>query len=222
MTLNSAAIILGIGLALALPAQAQGRCWTSTDYVDLYFRQFNGQVPLPHLRSPEQKALFEHLIDPCNLTQIVEQPVADEEKLRQLRIILASLGSFRAAYEVAVMVGEPLEQELAAVQAYSLQAAEAELSIDRLAPNREGSTAAWVTLVAGVLDSIGNTERYTPSQVNLMADAVTRYYPAISVALGEADRQRLRAKVLNLAPKSEDARFLRAIARMKEVVAALP
>ncbi len=216
MTLKSSAIILGVSLALVLPGQAQSRCWTSEDYVDLYFQQFNGQVPLPHLRSPEQKALFEHLIDPCNLSQIAEQPVSNEEKLRQLRIILASLGNFRAAYEVAVMVGEPLEHELAEVQAYSLQAAAIAAGL-----GNEDNKAAWVTMVAGVLDSIGNTGRYTPSQAILMADAVSLHYPAISEALNSADRERLRTKVQKLAVKSSNSGLLQAIARMKEVVASL-
>ena len=217
MSFKAWAIILGLSLALALPGQAQSRCWTSEDYVDLYFRQFNGQVPLPHLRSPEQKALFEHLIDACNLSQIIEQRVSNDEKLRQLRIILASLGSFRSAYEVAVMVGEPLEQELAAVQAYSLHAAGIAAGL-----GSGENKAAWVTMVAGVLDSIGNTGRYTPSHAILMADAVTLHYPAISVALNRADRERLRAKVLNLVPKTNYAGLLQAIARMKVVVADLP
>ena len=200
-----------------MPLQAQGHCWTSKDYVDLYFQQFNGRVPLPHLRKPEQKALFEHLIDPCNLSQIVAQPVSNDEKLRHLRIILASLGSFRAAYEVAVMVGEPLQQELAAVQAYSLSAADTEAGLD----SQDGK-AAWATLVAGVLDSIGNVERYTPSQAMLMADAITKHYPVISTALSAQDRERLRAKVQNVVPKTDNAGLLQAIARMKEVVANLP
>ena len=220
MTRASGAIVIGFCLVLplqVLQAHAADKCWTSSDYVDLYFRQFNGQVPLPHLRSPEQKALFEQLIDPCNLNRILEQPVSNDEKLRHLRIILASLGSFRAAYEVAVMVGEPLQQELAAVQAYSLSAADTEAGLD----SQDGK-AAWATLVAGVLDSISDTGRYTPSQAMLMADAITKHYPVISTALSAQDRERLRAKVQNVVPKTDNAGLLQAIARMKEVVANLP
>jgi hypothetical protein len=220
----SRALVLGFCLALPLQTLSSlsgDKCWTGTDYVDLYFRQFNGHVPLPHLRSPEQKALFEHLIDPCNLSQFLARPVSVDEKLRQLRIILASLGGFRAAYEVAVMVGEPLEQELASVQAYSLQVADAEWSLHDPHMQNQGK-ASWSTMVAGVLDSIGNTERYTPSQAMLMADAVIQYYPAIAKALAESDRQRLRSKVEKLVPKGGNAELVRAIEQMKQAVATSP
>ena len=100
-------------LALTLTAaRAEDSPWTSRDYVDFYFRHYNGHVPLPHLRDEAQKALFKHLIDPGNITRIAQTSVSNDEKLRQLRIILAVLGSYRAAYNVAVIVGEPLQQEL--------------------------------------------------------------------------------------------------------------
>lgn len=54
------------------------------------------------------------------MTEIVLSTISNVEKLSELRIILASLGAYRASYEVAVMVGEPLEQELALIQTYSL------------------------------------------------------------------------------------------------------
>ena len=72
-----------------------------------------------------QKALFNHLIDPGNITRIEQAPVSNDEKLRQLRIILAMLGSYRAAYNVAVIVGEPLQQELTLVQVHTLEVAAA-------------------------------------------------------------------------------------------------
>ena len=108
--------------------------WTSSDYVDLYFRHYNGRVPLPHLRDEAQKALFSHLIDPANIALIVEAPVSNDEKLRQLRIILAVLGAYRAAYNVAVIVGEPLAQELTLVQVHTLEVADAVAKLVRLSP----------------------------------------------------------------------------------------
>ena len=113
-------LCLGAVLATAI-ARADESQWSSRDYVDLYFRHYNGHVPLPHLREEAQKVLFNHLVDPANITRIEGAPISDDEKLRQLRIILAVLGSYRAAYNVAVIVGEPLVAELTEVQAYSLQ-----------------------------------------------------------------------------------------------------
>ena len=118
--------IVWLCLALTITAaRADDSQWTSRDYVDFYFRHYNGQVPLPHLRDEKQKTLFNHLIDPGNITRIEQAPVWNGEKLRQLRIILAILGSYRAAYNVAVIIGEPLQQELTLVQIHTLEVAAA-------------------------------------------------------------------------------------------------
>ncbi len=67
-----------VWLCLALTitaAKAQDSQWTSRDYVDFYFRHYNGHVPLPHLRDETQKALFNHLVDPGNITRIENHPL---------------------------------------------------------------------------------------------------------------------------------------------------
>ena len=172
-------------------ARAEDSQWTSRDYVDFYFRHYNGHVPLPHLRDEKQKALFKHLIDPGNITRIEESPASDDEKLRQLRIILAILGSYRAAYNVAVIVGEPLQQELTLVQVHTLEVADAVAKLVRLSQADEGASTAWATLVEGVIESVGDSKRYSPSQRTAMADAVTLHYPAIAAVLSENERRRL-------------------------------
>jgi hypothetical protein len=190
----SASWIVRLCLCLALAtaaAKADEASWTSRDYVDLYFRHYNGRVPLPHLRDAAQRALFNHLVDPANITRIETAPVSNGEKLRQLRIILAVLGAYRAAYNVAVMVGEPLEQELTLVQIHSLEVAEAVAKLVRLSPTDEGSSTAWATLVEGVIESVGDSKVYSPAQSAIMADAVTLHYPTIAAVLAEDDRHRL-------------------------------
>ena len=122
--MRTAFAVLSLALATSL-ALADDSQWSSHDYVDFYFRHYNGHVPLPHLRDETQKDLFRHLTDPGNITRIQQAPVSDDEKLRQLRIILAILGSYRAAYNVAVIVGEPLQQELTLVQVHTLEVAAA-------------------------------------------------------------------------------------------------
>ena len=121
-------------------------------------------MPLPHLRDEAQKALFNHLIDPGNITRIVEAPVSNDEKLRQLRIILAVLGAYRAAYNVAVIVGEPLQQELTLVQVHTLEVADAVASLCACHPRSEGAATAWATLVEGVIESVGDSKLYSPAQ----------------------------------------------------------
>ncbi|MEQ1522723.1 MAG: hypothetical protein ABL936_15755 [Aestuariivirga sp.] len=172
-------------------AEAEDRQWTSRDYVDFYFRHYNGHVPLPHLRDETQKALFNHLIDPGNIIGIEQAPVSNDEKLRQLRIILAVLGSYRAAYNVAVIVGEPLQQELTLVQIHTLEVTDAVAKLVRLSHAEEGSSTAWATLVEGVIESVGDSKRYSSTQRTAMANAVTLHYPAISAVLSENERHRL-------------------------------
>jgi hypothetical protein len=213
--LRIAALIL---VLMVTAAKADGTTWTSRDYVDLFFRHYNGHVPLPHLREPTQKALFHHLVDPRNITGILDAPVSRDEKRRQLEIILALLGAYRADYNMAVIVGEPLEQELTLVQAYSLEvtAALARLMGEEQSAGRAAS--AWTTLVEGVIVSIGESTRYTPAQSAAMADAITLHYPAISAVLPEADRRRLRERAASLSAEGRGDYLHAAIARMQQVL----
>ena len=184
--------IIWLCLALTITAaRAEDSQWTSRDYVDLYFRHYNGHVPLPHLRDAAQKALFNHLIDPGNISRIEHAPISNDEKLRQLRIILAVLGSYRAAYNVAVIVGEPLQQELTLVQVHTLEVADAVAKLVRLSHADEGASTAWATLVEGVIESVGDSKRYSSIQRTVMADAVILHYPAIAAVLSGDERHRL-------------------------------
>ena len=210
-------------LALTITAaRAEESQWTSRDYVDFYFRHYNGHVPLPHLRDEKQKALFSHLIDPGNITRIEEAPVSNDEKLRQLRIILAILGSYRAAYNVAVIVGEPLQQELTLVQVHTLEVAAAVARLIKTSPRSDGAATAWATLVEGVIISLGDRILYSPAQRILMADAITLHYPAISAVLPEDERLRLRARALKLDDASDNGVLHEAVRRMKLAFEAAP
>ena len=203
-------------------ARAEDGQWTSRDYVDFYFRHYNGHVPLPHLRDETQKALFNHLVDPGNITRIEESPASDEEKLRQLRIILAILGSYRAAYNVAVIVGEPLQQELTLVQVHTLEVAAAVARLIKTSPRSDGAATAWATLVEGVIISLGDRTLYAPAQSILMADAITLHYPAIAAVLLEDERLRLRARALKLDDASDNEVLHEAVRRMKLAFEAAP
>jgi hypothetical protein len=214
-----------IFLCLALTitaARAEESQWTSRDYVDFYFRHYNGHVPLPHLRDETQKALFNHLIDPGNITRIEESPVSDDEKLRQLRIILAILGSYRAAYNVAVLVGEPLQQELTLVQVHTLEVTAAVARLMRTSSGSDSAATAWATLVEGVIMSVGDRKLYTPAQSILMAEAITLHYPAIAAVLPADERLRLRAQALKLGDASDNEVLHEAVRRVKLAFEAAP
>jgi hypothetical protein len=190
-----AMVLWGFGSSCASAGPAP---WASSDYVDLYFRVYNGQVPLPHLRDARQKTLFTHLIDPENLLYLQSAAVPQGEKQRQLEIILATLSALRSRYNGAIIVGEPLAQELALVQAYELQAMG---SLAKLSPQDakgDVSHPAWTTLIGGVIDDVENSKTYSPQQSAILADALARNYPAIAVALSAGDRSLVRAEALKL------------------------
>jgi hypothetical protein len=212
-------LCLASGLAFAAAGVSAGDVqWTSHDYVTFYFTNYNGLVPLPHLREKEPKAQFNRLIDSGNIARIEEAPVSKDEKLRQLRIILAMLGAYRAAYNYAVFVGEPLEEELTLVQAFALHVAGHAASLMRTSPDGGGSSAAWATLVGGVIESVGDNQIYSPAQSAIMADAITRHYPAIAAVLSNDERRRIRAQVLMLADANGDPALQEARERMKRAL----
>lgn len=216
---------LRVWLCVALTitaARAEESQWTSRDYVDFYFRHYNGHVPLPHLRDETQKALFNHLIDPGNITRIEESPASDDEKLRQLRIILAVLGAYRAAYNVAVIVGEPLQQELTLVQVHTLEVAAAVARRIKTSPESDGAATAWATLVEGIIISLGDRALYSPAQSILMVEAITLHYPAISAVLPEDERLRLRTRALKLDDAGDNEVLHEAVRRMKLTFEAAP
>jgi len=210
-------------LALAVTAARAGESqWTSRDYVNFYFRHHNGHVPLPHLRDAAQKVLFNHLTAPGNITRIEEAPTPDGEKLRQLRIILAVLGAYRAAYNVAVIVGEPLQQELTLVQIHTLEVAAAVARLIKTSPRSDGAATSWATLVEGVIISVADRSLYSPAQSILMADAIILHYPDIAAVLPEDERLRLRAQAVRLEDAGSNAALRDALTRMKRALSATP
>jgi hypothetical protein len=190
--------IIALWIFASSVASAGAASWASNDYVDLYFRIYNGQVPLPHLRDAKQKVLFSHLVDPENLENLVSAPVSVAEKRQQLEIILASLSAYRSRYNYAIFVGEPLEQELALVQAYELQVLAAMAGLQPTSQHAAPSHPSWTTLIAGVIDGVENRKTFSATQSAIMADAITRNYPAIAVALSAGDRKLIRAEALKL------------------------
>ena len=128
------------------------------------------------------------------------------------------LGAYRAAYNSAVIVGEPLEEELTLVQAYTIQVAGHVATLLRKSPESQGSTAAWATLVEGIIVSVGDNAHYSPEQSAILADAIAMHYPAIAALLPENERNRIRAQVLLLDDASSNTKLHEARERMKRAV----
>jgi len=187
-----------MGLVVLIGSMADGAGaapWVSQDYIRLYFRIYNGLVPLPHLREPVQKALFEHLVAPENLSRIKSSGLSDDDQHDQLAMILASLGAYRSRYSYAIFMGEPLQQELALVQAYELDVLGC---MARLKGERDVSHPSWITLISGVIDAVQEQGAGSSARNAVLVRAFAENYPVIAEVLSMSERNQVRAVVLKL------------------------
>jgi len=185
--------------------------WTKREYLDFYFLYYKGTRPLPHLRSPEEKAYFDRMIDVENVSQIASGDLPAKEKRVQIAVILAIAGEFRAAYEYAVLVGEPLQEELTRVQAFTLDVLDAAVRIDSHPDDARRTT------FFGVVDSLADRSRYSDSQIAMLASALALHYPAISRVLAETDRRSIRNRIAKLEAAEADPAVRAAYARLLKV-----
>jgi hypothetical protein len=176
------------------------RPWTSREYVDFYFGHYNGNRALPHLRSAPTEQLFNRLVDETNVKQIVESAASLEEKRTQLAMILATMGEIRAAYAYAVFVGEPLQEELARIQSFMVFL----LSLAVQLEGGTGAISAWKTTLWNIVGSLAERKTYSGEQVVSMAYALNRHYKQISIILSPLEKERLRARIGELASAERD------------------
>jgi len=191
--------------------------WTRQDYSRFYFTHFTTNLALPHLRDAANRRLFERLTDPGNIDRVVRQAASPAAAVRELRIILATLGAIRGSYNLAVRDGEPLQEELVRVQDFTLftAAAIAELAGGQ-APDA-ASASAMKTTVQGVFTSLSETGTYAPVQTAALADSLARRFPYFAPLFTREERRRLAAGVRAL---RADAATHRALSRLALTIAA--
>lgn len=174
------------------PAQA----WTKREYVDFYFTHYNGNIALPHLRTDAQRALFARLTDSENLRAIVGTGKDANERRQNVNVVLAIMGAVRASYNISVVIGEPLQEELTRVQIFTIEVLDAAVP---LWSSESGSRQeAWKTTFFGIVRSLSETNIYSDEQIVRLSDAIATHYPAIATIFTEADKRQLRAQVESL------------------------
>ena len=192
--------------------------WSEREYIDFYFFHYNTHQALPHLRNAESRALFERLTDRANIERIKTGPAARREKQRQLQMILAAMGGVRGAYNLALMIGEPLQEELTRVQIFHLYLIgvvaefEEDIATARSAP-------AMKTALLGVIQSLSE-EVYSPAQIASLSDAAARRYPAVNKLFTARERTLLRARIEALHAKQTASQPRLALSRLLATVAA--
>lgn len=192
--------------------------WSERHYSDFYFVHFNTHLALPHLRNPESRALFERLTDRANIERILANDAARLEKQRRLRLILATMGNIRGAYNLAVIIGEPLQEELTRVQVFHLYLVGVVADFeDNIATARGGPAmkTAWL----GVVRSLGESDIYSPAQIAALSDAAARRYPTLHDLFTSRERGLLRGRIEGLQSRQTEPRSRLALERLLATVA---
>jgi hypothetical protein len=120
------------------------------------------------------------------------------ERRLQIAIILGIVGELRAAYNYAVVVGEPLHEELTRVQTYILYVLASSIRMSHAMTTGPGPVEAWRTTFFGIVSSLSERDKYSDSQVAALASALAAHYPVISRILGDADKSDLRKRIAKL------------------------
>ena len=175
--------------------------WSARNYVDFYFAHVNGNRALPHLRAESTAKVFERIVDQENIARILSSPSTAAEKRRNVAIILATMGEIRGAYNYAVFVGEPLQEELARVQAFTLFVMDNAVGLE--SPNPDCSSACR-TALRGVIDSLSSQGIFSKEQILSLTKALQRHYPSIAPVLSPDDRKNLRAEISRIAAAERD------------------
>jgi hypothetical protein len=217
MRLAIAALVLA---ALATPAPGGANypsptpAWGAAQYVDFYFVHRDGHQALPHLRSDEGRRLVARLTDRGNIARILASPASAEEKRQLLSLIAMSIGEVRGAYAVSELVGEPLAEELARVQAFQLHviARRAELGGEAL------PVSAWRTAVLGVAQSLTEDQRYSESQRALLGSAIAGDYRVFAPLLDRRQSSELARLASELGGRARGRELRRAMGRLVQVI----
>ena len=204
-------------LACASPARADttlhypspDHVWTWRDYNQLYFVHVDHNLALPHLRSPDTARFFKRLVDRDNLRRVSGRSGPDDEKIRELWMILGTLSAIRARYNLSVVIGEPLSEELTQVQAFMLYALDETVRLSEEA--MQSPSVAWKTCFLGVVESLGEKDTYSPTQRGTMASALTDHFTGLRLLLTARDLQGMRSQVEALAAEERDTGLRQAL-----------
>lgn len=209
--------VLAGTLAIAGPAPkypSPATFWSGRQYTDFYFVHFNTHLALPHLRSPESRALFERMTSHGNIERILSAPASRQDKQRELAVILSAMGGIRASYNLAVIVGEPLQEELTRVQVFHLYliGVAAELADGDIAA--VNGSPAMKTAWLGVIQSLSEGAVYSPTQIAALSDAAARRYPVLSGLFPESERTLLRSRIAALQVQQAEPQSRLALGRL--------
>lgn len=183
--------------------------WTARDYSQFYFVHLDGNQALPYLRTPASARVFERLVDHENIRRIIERSGPDDEKIRELWGILATLGAIRARYNLSVVIGEPLVEELTQLQIFMLYVLDETVRFSEEA--MQSPSVAWKTCLLGVVQSLAERDVYSPVQRGAMAIALTDHFAGLRLLLTSRDLHGMQSQVEALATEERDTELRQAL-----------
>lgn len=188
--------------------------WTAEQYTAFNFTHYNTNLALPHLRTSESRALFERLVSRDNVEAIVAGLASHDAKMNELGMIIAAMGGVRASYNYAVIVGEPLQEELTQVQAFNLYLLGTYADLAGGDISTAPSSSAMKTAFIGVVQSMSEESNYSAAQITTLSDALARRYVVLSALFNEPERQNLERQVSTLRDRQSDPGSRNALARL--------
>jgi hypothetical protein len=192
--------------------------WTTREYVDFYFAHYNGNRALPHLRAGDTRRLFQRIVDRENVLRITTSSMSDERKRAHIAMILATMGEIRAAYNYAVFVGEPLQEELTRIQSFTLFLIDAAIRLEGRSMRPQAGNPAWRTTIWNIIGSLSEREIYSDQQIASLSSALDLHYPQLSSILSDDEKHKfhthigeLAAAESNVATREAHLRLLRTV-----------
>jgi hypothetical protein len=218
--------VLWVASLIALAAKAEelspypspAHAWTKREYIDFYFAHYNGNTALPHLRTDAQRRLFARLVDPGNLPAIVNSGKTESERRQNINVVLAVMGEIRASYNISVVIGEPLQEELTRVQIFTIEVLDAAVPLWSSDPG--GRQEAWKTTFFGIVRSLSETNVYSDEQIVRLTEAIAQHYPAVAAIFSEADKSQLRSQVEALLAAQNSERVAEGFSQLMKVIRA--
>ncbi len=127
-----------------------------------------------------------------------------EEKQRQIGLILATMGEIRSSYSYAVLVGEPLAEELSRIQAFTLLVLDEAARLSAGSSIDRHSVSAWKTTLDGVVASLSDRQVYSKAQIARLAAALAAHYPAIGGTFSADERREFHDRIADLVTAETD------------------
>ena len=191
--------------------------WTARDYTQFYFVHLDGNQALPYLRTPAAARVFERLVDHDNIRRIIERSGPDDERIHELWMILGTLSAIRARYNLSVVIGEPLAEELTRVQVFMLYVLDETVRLSEEA--MRGPSDAWKTCFLGVVQSLAERNVYSPAQRGALATALGDHFAGLRLLLTARDLQGVQSQVEALATGERDTQLRLSLQHLLNAVA---